>query len=502
VNRISVPVLVGSEVAAVVEFFSPEPSEPDEQLMEALIAGGIQLGRVVERTRADRALADQALHDPLTGLPNRALFLNRLNHALGRSERRPKRLAVLFLDLDGFKLVNDSLGHDVGDALLVAVARRLRAALRPGDTLARFGGDEFTVLCDELIEEKQAFAVAQRLADALLEPIDLGGGTEVVVSTSIGVAFSGRADDSADHLLRDADVAMYRAKEQGRARWEVFDVAMHTRAAHRLKVVKDLRRARELGQMTLDYQPQVSMVDGRIVGVEALLRWRHPQQGLLPPAEFIPLAEESQLILPIGSWVIREACAQLAAWRDEVPGAADLEMCVNVSARQLASGDLAGVVSAAIAEHRLDPAKICLEITESVLMEDADFYLGALLRLLRVGVRIAVDDFGIGYSSLAYLRRFPVDVLKLDRAFIEGLDTGADTSQAQAIVRAVIELAHALELSLVAEGIETADQAAALRRLGCDLGQGFWFARPQPPEALLDLLRRGGLALPQTTPMT
>ncbi|MDQ1517487.1 MAG: hypothetical protein QOE80_3317 [Actinomycetota bacterium] len=496
---IGVPVLVGSEVAAVLEFFSVEPAEPSDQLMEALLAGGIQLGRVVERTRADRALAEQALHDPLTGLPNRVLFLNRLNHALSRNERQRNRLAVLFLDLDGFKHVNDSLGHDVGDALLVAVARRLGGVLRPGDTLARFGGDEFTVLCDQLTDEEQAIVVARRLADALVDPIDLGGGSEVVVSISIGVAFSGRDDDSADHLLRDADVAMYRAKEQGRARWEVFDVAMHTRAAYRLEVVKDLRRARELGQMALEYQPQVSMVDGRILGVEALLRWRHPQQGLLSPAEFIPLAEESQLILPIGSWVIREACAQLAAWQDEFPGAADLEMCVNVSARQLASDDLVSVVSAAIAEHRLDPTKVCLEITESVLMEDADFYLEALRRLFRVGVRVAVDDFGIGYSSLAYLRRFPVDVLKLDRAFIEGLGTGADTTQARAIVRAVIEMAHALQLTLVAEGIETADQAAALCRLGCDLGQGYWFARPQSPDALLDLLRRGGLALPPST---
>jgi EAL domain-containing protein (putative c-di-GMP-specific phosphodiesterase class I) len=241
------------------------------------------------------------------------------------------------------------------------------------------------------------------------------------------------------------------------------------------------------------------MADGHIVGVEALLRWRHPEQGLLSPAEFIPLAEESQLILPIGSWVIREACSQLAAWRREAPGVADLEMCINVSARQLASGDLASVVSAAVAEHDLDPTRLCLEITESVLMEDADFYLAALRELLRVGVRVAVDDFGIGYSSLAYLRRFPIDVLKLDRAFIEGLGTGVQRSQARAIVRAVIELAHSLNLTLVAEGIETADQAAALRRLGCDHGQGYWFARPQPPEALLDMLRRDGLALPPST---
>ncbi|MDQ1492642.1 MAG: hypothetical protein QOJ23_5156, partial [Actinomycetota bacterium] len=493
---IGVPVLVGSEVAAVLEFFSLAPSEPDDQLMEALMAGGIQLGRVVERTRAEKALAEQALHDPLTGLPNRALFLNRLNHALARGERNPRLLAVLFLDLDGFKLVNDSLGHDVGDALLVAVAQRLRTVLRPGDTLARFGGDEFTILCDQLTGEEQALAVAQRLADALAEPIDLGGGGEIVVSTSIGVAFSRRSDDSADDLLRDADVAMYRAKEQGRARWEVFDIAMHTRAAYRLEVVKDLRRARDLGQMRLDYQPQVSMADGRIIGVEALLRWHHPEHGLLSPAEFIPLAEESQLILPIGSWVLREACSQLATWRRELPGDSDIEMCVNVSARQLASEDLASVVAAAIAENGLDPKKLCLEITESVLMEDADFYLGALRRLLRVGVRVAVDDFGIGYSSLAYLRRFPVDVLKLDRAFIDGLGTGLQTSQARAIVRAVIDLSHSLDLTLVAEGIETADQAAALRRLGCDLGQGYWFARPQPPDAVLDLLRRGGLALP------
>jgi diguanylate cyclase (GGDEF)-like protein/PAS domain S-box-containing protein len=495
VAGIGVPVLVGSEVAAVLEFFSLDQSEPDDAMVEALMAGGIQVGRVVERARAERALAEQALHDHLTGLPNRALFLNRLNHALSRGDRTPNLVAVLFLDLDRFKLINDSLGHDIGDALLVAVAQRLRGALRPGDTLARFGGDEFTILCDQLTDEEQALAVAQRMSDALLEPIGLAGG-EVVVSTSIGVAFSGRPDDSADHLLRDADVAMYRAKEQGRARWEVFDVAMHTRAAHRLEVVRELRRARELGQMTLDYQPQVSMADGRVVGVEALLRWRHPEHGLLSPSEFIPLAEESQLILPIGAWVIGEACAQLAAWGREVAGADDLELCVNVSARQLASEDLAGVVKDAIAANHLEPGRLCLEITESLLMEDADLYLEAMLRLLDVGVRVAVDDFGIGYSSLAYLRRFPVDVLKLDRAFVEGLGSGRDTSQARAIVRAVIDLAHSLNLKLVAEGIETADQAATLRKLGCDLGQGFWFARPLPPDALRRLLARGGFTAP------
>ncbi|HEY4410383.1 MAG TPA: EAL domain-containing protein [Acidimicrobiia bacterium] len=490
VAGVGVPVLVGPEVTAVLEFFSQERSEPDDALLEALLAGGIQLGRVVERARAEKALADQALHDHLTGLPNRALFLNRLNHALSRGDRSPNRVAVLFLDLDGFKLVNDSLGHDVGDALLVAVARRLRGALRPGDTLARFGGDEFTILCEQLADEEQALAVAQRLSDTLLEPIELAGGGEVVVSTSIGLAFSGRPDDSADHLLRDADVAMYRAKEQGRARWEVFDVAMHTRAAHRLEVVRELRRARELGQMTLDYQPQVSMADGRVVGVEALLRWRHPQHGLLSPSEFIPLAEESQLIVPIGAWVIDEACAQLAAWQRDVPGAADLELCVNVSARQLGSDDLAGVVERAIAANALDPVHLCLEITESVLMEDADLYREAMIRLLDVGVRVAVDDFGIGYSSLAYLRRFPVDALKLDRAFIDGLCSGPGPDQGRAIVRAVIDLAHSLDLKLVAEGIETADQAATLRRLDCDIGQGFWFGRPQPPDALPPLLLR------------
>ena len=496
VAGVGIPVLVGSEVAAVLEFFTLDEPEPDDPLVEALMAGGIQIGRVVERARADKALAKQALHDHLTGLPNRALFLNRLNHALSRGERTPNLVAVLVLDLDGFKLVNDSLGHDVGDALLVAVANRLRGALRPGDTLARFGGDEFTILCDQLTDEEQALAVAQRMSDALLEPIGLVGSGEVVVSTSIGVAFSGRPDDSADHLLRDADVAMYRAKEQGRARWEVFDVAMHTRAAHRLEVVKELRRARELGQMTLDYQPQVSMTDGRVVGVEALLRWRHPEHGLLSPSEFIPLAEESQLILPIGSWVIGEACAQLAAWRREVPGVEDLELCVNVSARQLASDELAGVVADAIAANNLEPDRLCLEITESLLMEDPNLYLDAMLRLLDVGVRVAVDDFGIGYSSLAYLRRFPVDVLKLDRAFVEGLGSGRETSQARAIVRAVIELAHSLELKLVAEGVETADQAATLWGLGCDLGQGFWFAHPQPPDAVRRLLAQGRLASP------
>ena len=496
VSGIGVPVLVGSTVAAVVEFFFLDQSEPDDPLLEALLAGGIQLGRVVERAQAEQALADQALHDHLTGLPNRALFLARLNQALRRRDRSPDRVAVLFLDLDGFKLVNDSLGHDVGDTLLVAVARRLRGVLRPGDTLARFGGDEFTVLCDHVADEEQALAVAQRLSDALLEPVELPGGGEVVVSTSIGVAFSGGPDDSADRLLRDADVAMYRAKEQGRARWQVFDVAMHTRAAQRLEVTRELRRARELGQMALHYQPQVSMADGRIVGVEALLRWRHPKHGLLPPSEFIPLAEESQLIVPIGAWVIAEACGQLAAWRRALPAAGQLGLCINVSARQLRSDELAGTVAEAIAVNGLDPAHICLEITESVLMEDADHFLEALRRLVRLGVRIAVDDFGIGYSSLAYLRRFPLDVLKLDRTFVEGLGSGSEPAHARTIVRSVIDLAHSLDLKLIAEGVESADQATALQGLGCDVGQGFWFARPEAPDAFAQLLARDGFAPP------
>jgi diguanylate cyclase (GGDEF)-like protein len=486
------PVSVGAEVAAVLEFFAREPADPDQQLMEAMTAAGVQLGRVLERTRAEESLSYRALHDPLTGLPNRALFLDRLNHALVRRDRLTRKTAVLFLDLDGFKDVNDSLGHEAGDALLVVLAGRLQGILRPSDTVARFGGDEFTILCEGLVEEDVALEIAARVADVVAVPVTLGGVQEVVISTSVGIAFARSPADTAEGLLRDADMAMYRAKELGRARYAIFDVTLHARAARRLETVTALRRAVELHQLGLFYQPVVSLPDGRMVGTEALIRWRHPERGLLGPGEFISLAEESQLIVPIGNWVLEEACRQAVEWQKANAGARPLELSVNVSARQLTYGGLVEAIDLALSTSGIDPHLLCLEITESVLMADADFYLEAMLGLKCLDVRLAVDDFGMGYSSLAYLKRFPIDVLKIDKAFVDGL--GRDDSRSAAIVGAILDLAAALELTAVAEGVETLEQASDLEAMGCPRAQGYYFARPEPPEALARLI--GGAPLP------
>ena len=481
-----------------------EPFEADYQIVrpsgerrwvytraEPVAMGALTIGLrgitqdITERKTAEEALSHQALHDPLTGLPNRILFLDRLGHALARLQREPGLIAVLFFDLDGFKMINDSLGHEAGDELLVAVADRLRAALRPGDTVARFGGDEFTVLCEELSSEDEALAVARRVADVASAPVVIDAGHDVALTASVGIAFS-RGAGTPEGLLRDADVAMYRAKEQGRDRCEIFDVALHIRATERLETIKALRNAVERDEFRLVYQPQVDMTDGRILGVEALIRWQHPERGLLGPMEFIPLAEESQLVVPIGEWVLAEACRQSARWRAEFP--VPLKMSVNVSARQLGYGDLADCIRRSLDSTGTPAASLCLELTENILMSDAEFFLEALLGLKFLGVSLAVDDFGMGYSSLAYLQRFPVDVLKIDKAFVEGL--GRHDARAQAIPRAVIALAADLGMAAVAEGVETADQADELVALGCREAQGYHFSRPQPPDVVAEMIRR------------
>jgi len=440
---------------------------------------------ITERKRAEEDLTRQALHDPLTNLPNRTLFLDRLGHALCRLQREEGLLAVLFLDLDGFKMINDSLGHEAGDELLVAVAARLQDGLRPGDTVARFGGDEFTVLCEDLHSQDEALVVAQRVADIVAQPVLLQGEHDVVLTAGVGIALS-QGTGTPEGLLRDADVAMYRAKEEGPARCSIFDVAMHARATARLETIRSLRRAVELDQLRLHYQPQVTLPEGRIVGVEGLVRWQHPERGLLGPGEFIPLAEESRLVLSIGEWVIEEACRQAVNWQAEFD--APFKVSVNVSARQLKDGNLADCIKRTLAATGLAPEVLCLEITENVLMGDADFYLEALLGLRFLGVSLAVDDFGTGYSSLGYLKRFPIDVLKIDKAFVDGL--GHDDPRARAIPLAVVAMARGLGMATVAEGVESLDQAHELTTLGCDQAQGYYFARPQPPEAIAGLLRR------------
>jgi diguanylate cyclase (GGDEF)-like protein/PAS domain S-box-containing protein len=437
---------------------------------------------VTERKRAEEELARQALHDPLTNLANRTLFMDKLNQALSRSERQKSLVAVLFLDLDHFKVINDNRGHEVGDTVLMRMAGRLRSALRPEDTASRFGGDEFVILLEDIESEQHAVDIADRLARAVAEPISLGGG-EIIVMTSVGIAVAQGTAESPEAVVRDADAAVYRAKERGRARYELFDRDMRQRAAKRLRTETELRRAIELGQLRLDFQPLVDIDDGRIRSVEALVRWDHPQRGLLPPEEFIPVAEETGLIGPLGSWVLEEACRQASTWSPAPPEGIAPSITVNLSAGQLSRPDFEETVARVLEETQVDPSRLIFEITETVLMERAPSILDILHRLREIGVHLAIDDFGTGYSSLHYLKRFSVDALKVDRSFVKDLGSNPDDS---AIVEAVVSLAHSLGLSAIAEGVETKKQLSQLRRLGCDLAQGFYFAYPQPADELAE----------------
>ncbi len=452
-----------------------------------------QVQDITERKRAEALLEHQALHDPLTGLPNRTLLLDRLRHAIGRAKRTNAAAAVLFLDLDRFKLVNDSLGHDAGDQLLVAVARRIESVLRPQDTAARFGGDEFVIVCEDVTAPEDAAHIADRVAEALTTPFALPDG-ETFLTASIGIAISRNEADTPESLLRDADAAMYRAKERGKARYELFDEVLRERAAGRLKLVNSLHRAQERGEFKMLYQPIVDLDTDKFVAVEALLRW---QQGkaLVPPSEFIPLAEETGLIVPIGLWTLREACRQAEAWRIARPTAEPLAISVNLSPRQLAVKEFSKMISDVLDETGCSPSQLRLEIGENTLMDDPRSTLAVLDSLRKLGVSVYVDDFGTGYSSLNYLKQFNVDALKIDSSFVDRL--GRD-SEDTAIVAAIISMAKALGLKTVAEGVETAQQLAELRRLGCDQAQGFYFAIPQEGETLGAVLERGPI-LPKLT---
>jgi diguanylate cyclase (GGDEF)-like protein/PAS domain S-box-containing protein len=455
--------------------------------------------RLLERGRANGAvvsfrdlteheeLTERALRDGLTGLPNRALFMDHLAKALARLERSPNMAAVMFIDLDRFKVVNDSMGHAAGDALLVAAAERLTASVRTPDTVARFGGDEFVVLCENLVEERDVVTVAERIVDAFTEPFTIQG-VEVSANVSVGVTVTRDARVRPDALVRDADAAMYRAKDAGRGRFEMFDEGMRARAVSRLQTESDLWRAIARDELLVHYQPKIDLRDGRVTGVEALVRWKHPEHGILPPAAFIPVAEETGLIVPIGAWVLEEACRRAQVWRAARPELADLSLSVNVSARQLMQPNLVDTVAGILEQTGTPPHLLCLEITESVLMRDVDTTIAALEGVKALGVTIAVDDFGTGYSSLSYLSRFPVDVLKVDRTFVNDIGPSAETWP---IVAAVIGLSKALGLATVAEGVESADQEIALRNLGCELAQGFRFAHPQAPEVLDELIAAG-----------
>jgi diguanylate cyclase (GGDEF)-like protein len=431
---------------------------------------------VSKRRLAEDELSWQANHDSLTGLPNREHFLERLSGSLGSEGQ----VAVLLVDLDDFKVVNDSLGHGAGDRLLSGVAERLCRVLRPGDVIARFGGDEFTVLLPGITSEDYALGVARRLAEALREPLVLDGERRYV-SASVGVSFSAPSEHDPHALLRDADAAMYRAKEMGKSRCEVFDDSMRESAMERLELESGLRHALDDGELRLVYQPLVTLDDGRLSGVEALLRWDHPIFGVVAPLRFISLAERNGLIIPIGAWVLGEACRQLAEWGD-----AALSVSVNVSARQLGSTDLVDVVRASLEDSGIEPGRLCLEITETAMMADPAAMGETLSALKALGVRLAVDDFGVGHASLRQLRALlPVDTLKIDKSFVDGITDDADDA---AIVEGVVRLAHSLGLQAVAEGVETAEQVAMLRSFSCQTGQGYHFARPAAPDAIARML--------------
>ena len=466
-------------------------SDEDRELLADLAeAMRIELDlrrEVIIRRDTQEALVHITLHDELTGLPNRAFLSERLRNAIARAQRDPTaQFAVLFLDLDRFKVVNDSIGHAEGDAMLVIVAERLAGALRPEDTVARLGGDEFAVLLESLSGPEDAVVVAERIQSALAVPIDLGG-YEVFTSASIGIVLSTSSfleTELPEHLLRSADMAMYRAKDAGRARYAMFDRAMHSEALARLQLETDLRRALERNEFRLVYQPVVSLRSGRIVGVEALLRWQHPQQGIVPPSEFVPLAEDTGLIVDIGEWVLREACSQVQRWtpaRSDAP----LAVAVNLSIKQFLQPGIETRIAAVVQETGLAPDRLVLEVTESVVIDQPENARQVLTSLKALGAHVHMDDFGTGYSSLSYLHQLPLDGLKVDRAFVSRMDSDERSRQ---LVGTVLQLARSVGLATVAEGVTTLAQLALLRELGSDYAQGYLFSAPLDQVAMGELI--------------
>ena len=478
---IAVPIHEHGSVAGSLTVASGYESRAfDERDQRLLRAYARQAGLALAAARTVDTMR-HAFNDSLTGLANRALFLDRLDNALVRAQRESRTVTVLYLDVDRFKLVNDSLGHVAGDALLVAVADRIKRAVRGAETVARLGGDEFAVLLENLASPDDAVAIANRIREALTAPLVVAD-REVSVSASIGIA---SGDGSAEDLVRDADVAMYRAKAAGQGRYQVFEPGMHADVLARLELEADIQRAIDREEFVVHYQPIVALDDGSILGLEALARWEHPERGLVPPYEFIPVAEETGLIVPIGKLILREACRQAAHWQAELTTPAPLVISVNLSGRQLAQPTLPDEVQAAMHDSRLAPGTLLLELTETVLMQDSDASIEALKALKQLDVRIAVDDFGTGYSSLRYLQEFPIDILKIAKPFVDGV---AEASDEAILARAVADLGRNLGLATIAEGIEHEDQAAALRALGCTLGQGYLYSRPLPAAQMTQLL--------------
>jgi diguanylate cyclase (GGDEF)-like protein/PAS domain S-box-containing protein len=469
---------------------------------------------ITDRKRAEETLAHNALHDALTNLPNRALFLDRVRHVLALSHRHTSyKFAVLFIDLDEFKVVNDSLGHAAGDSLLMQIARRLSASIRGVDTisrsvllqtasqvaneasLARVGGDEFTILLEDIRDCADAIRVAERLQERLVIPFVVEG-QRVVITASIGIAFCATSYINSEDLIRDAEIAMYRAKREGKARSQVFNAEMHTVAVKRLQLETDLRRALELGEFRVHYQPILSLQSGRIAGFEALSRWQRPE-GLLSPAHFIQIAEQTGIILPMNRLLLREACLQLRAWHSQFPSDPPLTMSINITPKEFAQQDLAAQMKTILGEVGIHPSSINVEITETIAMADAQRSNLVLSELKALGVHISIDDFGTGYSSLSRLQGFPVDTLKIDRTFISAIDTNRETRK---IVRIIIMLAHNLGLKVVAEGAETAEQVNLLKQLRCELVQGYFFARPGDHAAARELLVSNRAMTPNPAP--
>jgi diguanylate cyclase (GGDEF)-like protein len=441
-----------------------------------------------DREVREQRLRHESVHDPLTGLPNRALFMKRLADATHRARRGQDGLfAVLFLDVDGFKLVNDSMGHHVGDEMLVTIARRLEGCVRGGDIVARLGGDEFAILLERIVDVRDAAMVAERVQVALHAPLSVGG-YEHVTSASIGVALSTGANERPEYVLRSADIAMYRAKNSGRGHYEMFDRAMHAEALTRLQIETDLRHAFERNEFFLQYQPIISLRDGHIIGAEALVRWRHFERGIVSPATFVPVAEDTGLVVPLGRWVLREACQQARAWQHRGQDGKPFSISVNLSVREFGQPDLVKAVAAILEETGLPASALRIEITESAIIGQKHPAIETVEQLRALGVEIHLDDFGTGYSALSYLHRLPLDAVKVDRAFTSSIDL---EERPLHVVKAIISLAHAIGLAVVAEGVANARQLELLRGMGCDLAQGFIFSRPCNVEELDEILASG-----------
>jgi diguanylate cyclase len=478
--RSDVPIIVlGADGNSTLALAAVQAGAQDYLVCDEVDAGSLErsIRYAIDRKRTEVQLAHLAVHDHLTGLPNRVVFDDRLEHALQRRRDGHGGVAVLFIDLDGFKRLNDSFGHGAGDDVLREAGVRIGAAVRPHDTVARLGGDEFTVLCEGVDGDHGALAVGLRIAEQLARPLVIDG-HEIVLRASIGVVLAECERVTAEELLQQSDDAMYRAKARGGGRPQLYTPGRaRDRAGHEIQVESALRRAIP-DELVAQYQPVVALDGGRLVGVEALVRWQHPSRGLLLPGEFIPVAEQSGLVVALGDWMLGESCRQVAEWDD-------LRVSVNVSGRQIAEGSLVGSVARALEESGLAPARLQLELTETVLMDDIEGHVALMREVKELGVSLALDDFGKGYSSLSYLHRFPIDRIKIDRAFVGGLP---ESRAALAIVSAVVSFARALDIEVVAEGVETQAHVDALRDLGCEYGQGFFFHRPLEPERITALL--------------